>query len=568
MISKINSSNSLFRSLINTFSASRCCVKSKEVLTNKIALAAFALLLAAVAVRKLHQWCFKHEASPTQPTNAADKPAAPPAPVSQQAVPSPAETEEAGESRTAARFNDASDGPFKELTRRATHDVEQAFIAIITTDESLNTTDLVDYFTTQPWDHQHRVIQDPKQTQVALKAFKEGKITDHQFATICFFACAMKQQKEVRTFEHTPLTPPVRIALFLADGTINPVAYDIISSTRFSALCKRRIPTVSDEVLKKFFELMRSQPASEQQFLLLEYNDNAGNEETIRGVLHAKRSFQLLSGLDRTSFRNSPSVGVVEKIVNPNLLKFEFAYLGMAASAGMMQAMIKAAKKDKAVRINFVLGFSSQDDIRHNGVCDSRDMLLPFEGIIVPKTVHKVFWSYLEASYHDFLHAFNTTIMYANHRHLNIIVSDHIAAHSSNQSRGKIAEMLQDMDMEPYFPFPTAASRPFANLQEDPDAFYWVNLFIVCKNEPDDRTRSAIIKLFDEMVDFLLISHKSVAEAHGVSEKGFRRVCQSAKEGIVWWKTEKDERADFSEINENWNEILTAVQKNYTAKDS
>lgn len=221
----------------------------------------------------------------------------------------------------------------------------------------------------------------------ALYAVKVGKITQEDFATISLVYASPDPNK-------------AHISLFNSNGKVNPKARELIQQTlHLEDALQSYGKLLTSQELDSFFEEMAKLPPLQRHFFL----------EKARPL--TKFGKYTIPGFSYTTRMNIPTVrtaietqylglNIFSKCTHNDEAKF------MIPSAGMMQTFLNVKFKNHAVRMNFVLGLSSIEDIKNNGLTASRDAALVFPGTFLPNTADTLPAKWTDFTYHDFFHAF------------------------------------------------------------------------------------------------------------------------------------------------------------------
>jgi hypothetical protein len=319
------------------------------------------------------------------------------------------------------------------------------------TDGQIN--DLVTALNQQQW-HATLFGHDGAYTHQALAALRQGKITQHQFATIMFFWVNHTQQG-IRT--------GTVIFLFNSDGSINPKARQLLGAT-----LKGRLEKFSASEMDQFFEKMRKLPASEQCFFV--------------------RKMEKSYGFD-----------IIASIQGSRIDLFYDTQDGkmMIPSAGMMQSFLDVRFKDQAVKINPVLGLSTEEDIRNNGLTGTRDMGLHFPGTTLPEQADDLEAIGYKFTYHDFYHALVASNAPPEHRKLFIKLADSIKSSPLPYAQN-LAKLMVDMEANAYTVIQEGYT-PLAIAKDQSDESFWMACFgyhLLLTNPDESR-----IERFKDIID-------------------------------------------------------------------
>ena len=264
---------------------------------------------------------------------------------------------------------------------------------------------------TQNWDAP--VFQSKDYPYLALAALHEGDITPETMATILIFYSAQTETSNIKT-----------IPLFI-HGKVNEEAKRLVIETWPP-------DQKTEEHITAFFDRMRQADPSQQQFFLLpysqeqEYAGGNANKMTFAGDIHS----------DRVGF---------------NVFGACSENRHMLASMGMMQAFLDVASGNRAVKINPVIGLSSEKDIHDNGLNNERDMGLLFPHIDFPLYADGSTANGFRFWYHDFYHSCLCSLIPPEHRHLFVQFADIILSHDPQNKQLKDSwNAFVDMEMPLY----------------------------------------------------------------------------------------------------------------------
>ncbi len=188
------------------------------------------------------------------------------------------------------------------------------------------------------WEEE-KCINSANMPYCALAAAQNGLISPGQFCTLMLYWSTSTTQPKDFIKSHRLFTP---------ENEIDLSSFQLLKKTHLKApdLC------LTEEEYKEFFERMRKLPVSEQQFFEI------SNQDTNT----------ILNALARVGFN------IFGQIDGPNGTR------RIIPSIGMMQVYLDVKFKDNAVKINPVIGLSSLEDIKENGVNSERDLGVPFPG--------------------------------------------------------------------------------------------------------------------------------------------------------------------------------------------
>lgn len=234
--------------------------------------------------------------------------------------------------------------------------------------------------------------KDEKVPYYALEALKRGKISQQQFGTLMVFWKGAKCYKNFIFFNSKEFVWP------------NECFRLGVSDLPFQ---------LSENQKAIFLAKCRDLPDSEQHLLYI---------------------------------TKDPPEGIRKAINNTNFHFFTSQGDLIIPSVGIMQALLYALKGDEAVKINPVLGISSLEDVRKNGLEDISDLAIPFPDAPLPETAdgHKA--SKLDYVYHYFYHAVLRTFMGKNLRRDAIKLADLIEPMRKKKGIGRLWFSCLDME--------------------------------------------------------------------------------------------------------------------------
>ena len=133
---------------------------------------------------------------------------------------------------------------------------------------------------------------------------------------------------------------------------------------------------------------MKSKPKSEQAFLYISMESYSKTKNNLDQTKIAEEVASTGKSREELSAKYEKTICGQLKRLNFNVLR-EFSHLGkthrMIPSLGMMQTLLEAHTERQAITITPVIGLSTLEDIKKNGLEGTRDMALPFPGVELPK---------------------------------------------------------------------------------------------------------------------------------------------------------------------------------------
>lgn len=300
----------------------------------------------------------------------------------------------------------------------------------------------------------------------ALLAFHDNKITGEQFTTLMTYWSAFSQ------------LPPDEIVIkpiFGEDGEVDPDVKEWIEETVGLELGEK---STLHAQLETFFNKMKDKPKSEQSFLFIatdSYLDAKARLDGERAEKEAQvtsKSIQeLLSNTEDTvctAITKGAGFNVLHEFVHSR------AFYRMIPSLGMMQTMLEAQGNKTTVIITPVIGLSTVEDIRENGLKGTREMALPFPGVELPITAD--FFSApldIDFIYHDFYHSMVANAVPDEWRKKFVDVADAIVELRQEEQDDEVGKFLEELyermiDMEHAFFRSTSKERSLP----DEEKFY------------------------------------------------------------------------------------------------
>ncbi len=284
----------------------------------------------------------------------------------------------------------------------------------------------------------------------ALGAFERGSIIGEQFTTLMIYWAA---------FSQLPAKDIIVQPLFDPNGEVNPNVKKWIKSTIGLELGEE---STLDTKLRIFFKKMKERPISEQSFLYISTDNYSKTKEKLdqkRADEESKATKtskeELLPKYERTISE------AIAKGAKFNVLH-HFSHLDasyrMIASFSMMQRLLEAQRNKTTITITPVIGLSSVEDIRKNGLERTREMALPFPGIELPKTADLLSAPLdIDFVFHDFYHSMVVNAIPDEWRKKFIEVADTVKTLELKEKNPDIKKFLGEffermIDLEhPYF---------------------------------------------------------------------------------------------------------------------
>lgn len=204
-------------------------------------------------------------------------------------------------------------------------------------DKEKNVNELLLALKTQDWNGESPIFGNKDLPYLVIEALKQGKITPMQMGTLLYFWGTNQYH--------------------LHTDKVKPLCFSMRSDNGFKLfLPLSQLPKDKQEELYQAFQ---SLPESEQQFLLvpdIEENPNIQKNPMLTSILQEIINTGL-HAFNRVTYNNSK--------------------MKVIASLGMWQVFLNVSFGKQAVTLNPVIGDSSVEDIRLNGLNSSRDIAVP-----------------------------------------------------------------------------------------------------------------------------------------------------------------------------------------------
>lgn len=210
------------------------------------------------------------------------------------------------------------------------------------------------------------IAAEPNSPYLGLKAVQLGYLTQHQFGTLQAYWQASEH--------HRARSERVEsMSLFTQERKVNLEARAAVIATLrvqnpvlLGEGVEEPLPLLTEQQVDEWIEEMRKTPESEQQFFVVpDLNPYDRSNMSPDDVSHA-----ILASTGLNLFCRFEEKGQKKR---------------MLATAGMVQTFLKVKCGEDAVWLNHVLGNSSMDDIRLNGLTDTRDVQVAFPDIPTPE---------------------------------------------------------------------------------------------------------------------------------------------------------------------------------------
>lgn len=287
--------------------------------------------------------------------------------------------------------------------------------------------EIVNDFNAEKWDR--------FRPEDALLALKLSLITSQQFGTIMRYYSVAKIYK--------PEEMQV-ITLFDSRGSINLAAYRYIKQTLKPSKGNEE-PFIVDNTLNLLFEEMRKLPLSEQRIFVIPEQEDL-ETPTCAAALFGNNHF------NQTITKTLMDIGynIFGRFTND-----EGQEKRMVASIGLIQTLCRIECPDSYSTALPVIGLSSTEDIRNNGLTNTRDIAVAFPGTSLPKTAD-LFTAKTEHSFsdHDGYHLWTSSAIPFKQKQQFIEIGDlikvYMMVHVLEQNLGltTLCTSFYDMDFD------------------------------------------------------------------------------------------------------------------------
>jgi hypothetical protein len=328
---------------------------------------------------------------------------------------------------------------YLEVTKNATQEERLAFEKKVQKVSPEDVRELLGALKTGNWNHP--AFQKKDFLTAALAALKQGTLSQEEFATAAIFW-------EVN---QAHLTHQIKtLSLFNPDGSVNQEAKALIKKTLeipFGSAIGRAIDPAKPHLADQFLKHLTDQQLDQ---LLERMKKLPPCQQVVWRVPDTLRSPMIHSATVSERIREI-GINVFSRLGDQTRL---------VPTLGLMQAFLDVKFGSQAVKINTVLGISSLEAIRENGLNGQREMGLHSPFISASHRADGYAAAWYDFLYHDFYHAIIVSAILAYYRHLHIELSDIIHKGSKNlnqcehlflkQRLQKIRERIIDMEYYQY----------------------------------------------------------------------------------------------------------------------
>lgn len=406
-----------------------------------------------------------------------------------------------------SKFLKYSNSAYFEVTRRIKNLDQLEKILDSLPDKELEINQLIEKLNSQNWDFKNKDYP-----YYFLLALRENRISSHQFGTIMrYYSTTVYHKKEEIQI----------LSLFNADGTKNPLAYQYIKQTlklhhsgliTDFACVKNEEPLMSDDEFDLLFEKMKDLPPSEQQIFIIPdiYKESPLSNPSIT-----------------LAVRNNTAINIF------NRFEIEYSQKRMIPSIGLLQTFVKVLYPDSYVQVNPVIGLSSLDDIRQNGLDATRDVAVSFPWVSLPNSADRYKSPYeYDFSGHDDYHVIITSAIPHECKKQTIRISDiiqkYMKDHSleSNSSLKEFRAMFIDMEL---FLFRREFRKENnADKLEDIPRVFWKSIIKVFASH--ERNNYVPKIKYSQEKDILKLIIEEMVSPFLKEEIGLRRVVQANRD--------------------------------------
>jgi hypothetical protein len=366
---------------------------------------------------------------------------------------------------------------------------------------------------------QSPIFQTKDYTCYALEALKQGKLTQEAFATVQIF-WEVQQAHPKKDIEASPL--------FKKDGSVNEDARSWIKETfRARGAYQKKSKDaffLSEPQIDQLFEEMRSLPKAEQT--IWKVPDNLK-----------------IKGLELTISQRIYAIGI-------NIFgRPRFGKTRLVPTLGLMQSYLNVKYGSNAVKINPVLGLSSDDDLRKNGVEDKRDMGLHHRAVLLGNIADSFAAPWYDFLYHDFYHAIVISSIPKELRRVYIKIFDILekTIHVHGIKKNTLSEIslivLRDRYLDMEFP----DSNELKKSTTSPNDIFWQHFTRTFASWLGIETAGAVDKItvLKEIMQYLAAIPalkegpvKLYAQVNAEVDRMIKNADSS--EGVEFWETQRD----------------------------
>ncbi len=294
-------------------------------------------------------------------------------------------------------------------------------------------------------------IRDPNMPYIALLAYQNQRISLEAISTLLNYWSARQLHGDILQ----PLTPDHPNFKRFVVATLRPAMSSFALQPGDDPLTLRTnfSSQLTDAQLDQFFEELTRLPKSQQIIF--------AHDETIDLLLLS--SPEVANVTDKLTTFNFTPLGRSQILYRALRLLSQAPLIASAPkptltsivpSLGIMQLYLDTKFSKQAVRINPVIGLSTLEDIRQNGLTASRDMALHFPKVKLPDNADGFTAHWYHFTWHDFYHAFAASAIPDSHRKtfvsLSDIIKQYVATNNLETSEieaiSNVANTLIDME--------------------------------------------------------------------------------------------------------------------------
>jgi hypothetical protein len=302
------------------------------------------------------------------------------------------------------------------------------------------------------------IFDDPDFPYYALLACDRGMITTQQFGTIQLYWSVLQYHGGKDNVIVAPIFDKGRVIPDACEAILETLYLNPDTTTAQLGLYNPSIPLLPEREFDQFFDQLRKLPPSEQYVFLVRDKDplpGKAGKLTISQRLYLGPGYNIFCRNIEGGCRMIPSVG-------------------------MMQTFLNVRYKENAVEINPVIGLSSEDDIRQNGLDSKRDLAVCFPGVKLPEEADTFAAPWYDFAYHDFYHAILASGIPARYRPLLIQVAD-IAQSILKTTKNpqdealleKIYQQFIDMEQTGFRPESVTIEKAYRPNRAEPHILFW-----------------------------------------------------------------------------------------------
>lgn len=263
---------------------------------------------------------------------------------------------------------------------------------------------------------------------VALLGYQNTAITKDDFVTLLLYWVARKQYGDKLEIL-TPATPEyerkLRANLTLDPGMLAVKKFELLLSNKTDFQI-RHAYYLSDKSMAQFMQASAKLPRLQQAIFCVRESI-----PTMPSLDQSTKLIDVLSGSNINFSALTRTVDIKNKLFL--IMPDKVDILRFIPSLGLMQIYLQTKFAEEAISINPVIGVSSLQQIKTNGLTHSRDMAFVFPGVKLPDYADHFLALGDDFRVHDFYHCFAASAVPREHQVLMIGLADIIKKHLSKK---------------------------------------------------------------------------------------------------------------------------------------